>query len=215
MLNPLHDPDAPRPRCTIRGCRKVISLREAQIMVCDEHALRIWAHIQRYKGSPDVIDAAVAAYEAKLETEAWADKRQRQNPTRADIAETRRMIVGTEPAPDEEVFEDIYYLRQGDLIKIGYSTRLDERLFSYGPTAEILAHHPGTRADERDLHRTFRPFLAHGREWYHPAKILLEHIDNMIETHGGPVFVPEWSTPKGAPHAMRRSAQAKPNGLSI
>lgn len=42
--------------------------------------------------------------------------------------------------------------------------------------SRFLAGHPGTRADERDLHRSFRPFLAAGREWYHPAQLLMDHI---------------------------------------
>lgn len=216
------DDPKPRPRCTIRGCRKVISLREAQVMVCDEHAIRIWEHVQRYRNDPTFLEAAVAAYERKIQNEAWADreKRRRNNPSPADRAETARALfgeLGDRPMveEDQEIFEDIYYLRQGGLIKIGYSTRIDERLYAYGPTAEVLAHHPGTRADERDLHRSFRPFLAHGREWYHPAQILMDHIAQVVETHGPPVCIPEWSTPKDTPHAMRRSSQAKPTGLSI
>lgn len=110
--------------------------------------------------------------------------------------------------------ENIYYIRQGDLIKIGYSTNLHGRLTSYGPTAKVLAHHAGTRADERDLHRTFRPLLAHGREWYNPGEVLLDHIARMVEQHGEPWCIPDWSKPKPGPHVQRRAAKAK-RGLSI
>lgn len=220
--NPLYDyrDEAPRPRCKMRGCRKVISLREAQADVCDEHAMRIWEHVQRYRREPAFVEEAVKGYERKLRTEAWADdsKRKHNNPTKRDMATavaTFFPIDPKAPEPEEFVDEDIYYVRQGELIKIGYSTRLYDRLFAYGPTAEVLAHHPGTRADERDLHRTFRPFLAHGREWYTPAKILMDHIEAMTAKHGDPWCIPEWSKPKDAPHSLRRSSQAKPNGLSI
>jgi hypothetical protein len=195
-------------------------------MVCDEHAIRIWEHVQRYKGDPTFLEAAVVAYEQKLQTEEWADRRKSGlgNPTRADREEAARTLFGEVPTFDNRApvdedgrpeFEDIYYLRQGDLIKIGYSTRLYDRLFAYGPTVEVLAHHPGTRADERDLHRSFRPFLAHGREWYHQANVLMDHITDVIARYGEPTCIPEWSKPKDMPHASRRSAQAKPNGLSI
>lgn len=189
---------------------------ESQIMICDEHALPIWAHVQRYKRDSDVIEAAAKLHAQRLETEAWADTQVqgRSNPGPRNMA--AYWAAHADPSPDEVTeYEDIYYLRQSELIKIGYSADLMNRLRAYGPAAVILAHHPGDRAVERDLHRTFRPFLARGREWYHPRQLLLDHIDRVVTEHGEPWCVPAWPAPREPAHAMRRSAQAKPTGLSL
>ena len=90
--------------------------------------------------------------------------------------------------------------------------RIEARLKSYGPTITVLAIEGGTRADERDLHRTFRPYLAKGREWYEPAPIIMEHIANVVEREGPPWFVPEWTTPRV--QSRLKAAQPKPTGIS-
>lgn len=70
----------------------------------------------------------------------------------------------------------IYYIRLDDKIKIGWTACLEKRLRSYPPHAVVITHHPGTRADERDLHRSFAPSRAAGREWYHPTPEVMAHI---------------------------------------
>jgi len=62
----------------------------------------------------------------------------------------------------------IYYIRLDEKIKIGWTANLQQRIKSYPPHAVVLIEHPGTRYDERDLHRTFKPSRAAGREWYRP-----------------------------------------------
>jgi hypothetical protein len=71
----------------------------------------------------------------------------------------------------------IYYIRLDDKIKIGWTANLEKRLRSYPPHAEVVAEHPGTRADERDLHRSFKPSRAAGREWYYPTPEVMAHIE--------------------------------------
>ena len=70
----------------------------------------------------------------------------------------------------------VYYLRVGDLIKIGFTTDITRRMNEYPPNAAVLAAHPGTQRTERDMHRKFSAHLARGREWFTPHAELDEHI---------------------------------------
>lgn len=79
--------------------------------------------------------------------------------------------------PVAEVQEWIYYLRLDEKIKIGWTANFAQRMKSYPPHAKVIIKHPGTRAEERDLHRTFTPSRASGREWYHPTPELMGHIE--------------------------------------
>lgn len=80
----------------------------------------------------------------------------------------------------------VYYLQVGDKVKIGFSENPERRLKSYPPESSLLAIHPGTRADERAVHATFKPFLTAGREWFTPSKTLDAHIKAVNAEHGPP-----------------------------
>lgn len=85
----------------------------------------------------------------------------------------------------------VYYLRVGDLVKVGYSFELQQRLRQYPPDAEVLAVEPGDEQLEQQRHRDLRNNLARGREWYHPTKEVMQHIAHIIEQHGPPVVIKE------------------------
>lgn len=216
----------PMQECRVTGCDRYSRI-PSEIPLCPEHSVRVWHQVEKQLKRPAIIEAAANMYAERVRAQQIVErnKAKTNNPTKADLkAAGKNIFPLVEKTPEElaaaiaedKAFEhDVYYVQVGDLIKIGYSSDLEKRLFSYGPTAKVLAHHYGTRADERDLHRTFRPFLAHGREWYTPAKVLMDHIAQMIERYGEPWCIPEWSKPKGHVTAQRRSSQAKPNGLSI
>lgn len=70
----------------------------------------------------------------------------------------------------------IYYLRVGDLVKVGYTADLRQRLRDYPPDAKLLAVEPGTRTHEAQLHRKFRHLLAGRAEWYRAGLDLMHHI---------------------------------------
>lgn len=78
----------------------------------------------------------------------------------------------------------IYYLKVGDLLKIGYATILYDRLRQYPPNITVLAVHPGTRDLETHLHRKFRLHRERGREWYTDAQVIREHISEVNDTFG-------------------------------
>lgn len=84
----------------------------------------------------------------------------------------------------------VYYVRQGDLIKIGYTDNIKQRMRAYAPTGELLAVHPGTLETEKDMHRKFAVALDQGREWFRQRPELMAHIAETVNQFGDPsVFV--------------------------
>lgn len=75
----------------------------------------------------------------------------------------------------------VYYIRMGDLVKIGYAQNVWDRTRAYPPTAKFLAAHPGTMTLERTMHHRFAHLLAEGREWFKPGNDLLEHIEDVLK----------------------------------
>jgi len=80
----------------------------------------------------------------------------------------------------------IYYVKSDGLIKIGWTSNLAKRMRQYAPNSQLLATHPGTRADEQRLHKRFAVHRSHGREWYPLAPVILHHIDMMKAKYGEP-----------------------------
>jgi hypothetical protein len=78
---------------------------------------------------------------------------------------------------DRERVGRIYYVEVGDLIKVGFSTRMTERLAMFPPGSVLLASHEGTLNDEAVIHDTLAPWRAAGNEWYHPSPEVLAHVD--------------------------------------
>lgn len=100
----------------------------------------------------------------------------------------------------------IYVIRQGGLIKVGWSSKLRSRLKHYGAGVEILAHYPATRTQETELHRSLRPYLAVGREWYQDCPLLADVVKGIHKRHGGPTIFPDWTVPK-------KDQAARPKGF--
>ena len=80
----------------------------------------------------------------------------------------------------------IYYVQSGGHIKIGWTSDLAKRMRAYPPNCQLLATHPGTRANELKLHKMFAAHRSHGREWYPLVPAILHHIDMMKTKHGEP-----------------------------
>jgi hypothetical protein len=105
-----------------------------------------------------------------------------------------RVIVGSD-APL------IYYLRRDGLIKIGYTAKFADRMRKLRPD-ELLAVEPGNIPLETGRHLQFAEHRvldgADGREWYQPARELLEHIDRLAAMYEAPLlptFRPEPPAP--------------------
>lgn len=78
----------------------------------------------------------------------------------------------------------VYYIRMGDMMKIGYATDVSKRMRAYPPNAELLAAHPGTKDVEKFMHRRFAEFRERGREWFTLAPEIMEHIAGVVEQYG-------------------------------
>lgn len=76
----------------------------------------------------------------------------------------------------------VYYVRIGQLVKIGTTGQLDVRLRAYPPDAAVLAVEPGTRELEQQRHRQFRDSGATKLgEYFYPSTALIEHINSLRE----------------------------------
>ncbi len=69
----------------------------------------------------------------------------------------------------------VYYASRGDLIKIGITANLQQRMYDLD-VDEVLATERGNRDLEVARHHQFRHLLARKREWFRPAPDLLAHI---------------------------------------
>lgn len=105
----------------------------------------------------------------------------------------------------------VYYISQGDLIKIGYAKDVRRRMRAYGPTAELLAVHPGTVQLEREMHKKFRSTLARGREWFTITEELIGHVQEVVDKFGNPsIFAYEYTTPKTEEQKVRDQLKTRP-----
>lgn len=111
---------------------------------------------------------------------------------RAD-ARNKRAVERRKPVATGQ----IYFVQVDGLIKVGWTSKLADRIRAYGPKATLLANYPGTRADEAALHRQLTPARYRGREWYSDCDITRMFIDEALAKYGPPRFNSiEWTEPK-------------------
>ena len=73
----------------------------------------------------------------------------------------------------------VYYIRFGDMIKIGYSASIETRLSAL-PWDECLAFEPGSFQLENSRHKKFAQYrMGRGREWFSDCKPLRDHIEGL------------------------------------
>lgn len=111
----------------------------------------------------------------------------------------------------------VYYARRGNLVKIGTTTRPQQRFAELMPD-EILAWEPGTRAVEADRHQQFRAQrITTSAEYFHLDDALRRHIDAVRQANGAPD--PSWSTLRNLPQRPTRlrtpELPATPHLLSL
>jgi hypothetical protein len=87
------------------------------------------------------------------------------------------MLKSRQRRPEPE--EVVYFLRGGDVIKIGYTTNLAARQRALETASavplELLASVPGDRREEARLHREWWHLHIRG-EWFHADEELLRYI---------------------------------------
>lgn len=80
----------------------------------------------------------------------------------------------------------VYYIRRGNLIKIGTTKRLRDRMNVLMPD-EVLAVEPGDECMERERHKQFAALRIDARgEYFFPGLALQEHISRIRAEHGAP-----------------------------
>lgn len=76
----------------------------------------------------------------------------------------------------------VYYVRIGQLVKIGTTGQLATRLKAFPPDAVVLATEPGARELEHERHRQFHGTCATEQgEYFYPSAALIEHINSLRE----------------------------------
>lgn len=102
------------------------------------------------------------------------------------VAEMRdHLFPKAEPATDG----DVYFLRIGGYVKIGWTSDLGKRMRQYPPDTQLLAVKPGTRKDENRLHKKFAHLKTHGREWFPLAPQIMEEVGRTVADYGEPPTV--------------------------
>lgn len=104
-----------------------------------------------------------------------------------------RAEKGEDPNKDPErvkAYEEqsqVYYIRIGDHIKIGYTQNLKERINGLRVDAsDVLATEPGGREKERERHLQFADIRIGRRENFERTADLLTHIAKVRREHGKP-----------------------------
>lgn len=152
------------PSCAHSDCPNESGYLESPF--CGDCIWRLWAYL----------DATQPEQKKDLARKGRIDEIHRMEATlnqRATrVADRSRRERATEPGT-------IYYLRVGDLIKIGFTADIDQRMKHYPPNTELLAQHPGTRQTERRMHHKFLHHRASGREWFTPSDDITQHIEEV------------------------------------
>jgi len=145
----------PRPdgECTVQRLRERFCGRPSApgtpFPICVHHLAEMCDFLRERLAMPDAVEAAL-----KLPV---LDKRRTFGP---------RVSV-------------VYYLRVGQLVKIGTTWRIKDRMRRYPPDSELLAAEPGGRDLERSRCEQFAHLLHSGMEWFHPGDDLLAFIDTL------------------------------------
>lgn len=145
--------------------------------ICEKHADEIWRYVENR--DTDSFDRPIAGSEAR--------------DYQRDECRKKRTVARRKPAAHGQ----IYFVLVDGLVKVGWTSKLADRIRAYGPKAVMLANYPGTRAEESTLHKQLTPARAHGREWYHDGDVVRLFVNEALRKHGPPRFeTVGWTEPK-------------------
>lgn len=140
------------------------SVENMPFPICEWHVLRAYRWVTLHMQS--LADDPVFQWQFRMES------------LDAEHARDRRRMAGREHV--------VYYLQIGPHIKIGYSSRLKQRLATYPITRRLLAVEAGDMNIEKQRHNQFKQYLAQGNEWFLPGPELLVHINTLRLSVGSP-----------------------------
>jgi Meiotically up-regulated gene 113 len=118
----------------------------------------------------------------------------RQRDCDTPIDESRTVQKPLPPTRGREILSALgsvlYAMRlQGGVIKIGYTTNLQNRVYKL-KSQELLAFRFGDRRDEAVVHRSLSAHVAHGREYYHPHPQVIDLINSWRADLGMTLITP-------------------------
>jgi len=144
------------------------------------------------------LDAAAVSIAVKVSMLRWSQA-ERAKPPLTSAAYQPQLHSG----------QIVYYVRRGDLVKIGTTSDPAGRFGALLPD-EILAFEPGAQREEAQRHRQFDHLRPSSRtEYFTAAPELLAHIRAMRTAHGEPD--PAWPTMANRP--TRPSADYLPSPM--
>lgn len=126
-----------------------------RVYMCQEHALQVWATVQEMI-DPDTL---------------------RQIAYNRVTPHEERYPESYQPVPISECVGVVYFVRVGDLIKVGFSSDLGRRMKAYPPDAELLAYYSASFAEEQRWHKLLTVHRARRREWYHPTPEVMDAVE--------------------------------------
>lgn len=159
------DPANSRMSCCWPDCGRALSDHPDSPPLCEAHVLK------------------VASFARQRLEFVLMPTRSRTDQQREDarVAELRRHALAEQ--------EQVYYVRSGDHVKIGFTAMLKVRLQQLRLDEDaLLAAEPGGREVERQRHIEFANERVGRREDFNPSRRLLAHIDKLREIHGEPVM---------------------------
>lgn len=162
-------------KCCVADCENVV-WRGERWGICTDHMIRVWRLIERRRIRMGEDPADRWTLPGDLEVEAGPD---------VERAAERAAKIKARPSHQQE--GTLYALDTGvnDGVKIGWTSReVHRRLAEYPPTFRLIVTATGTRADERDLHRSLKLFRMEGmgKEWYHAnTGEVVRAINGLIE----------------------------------
>jgi len=160
--------------CCIPECVTKVN-RSNKFDLCLNHMLLVWTHVEgkhfdRFdwwevedstwsKSRTPVSDELLTIEERELRAAAKREQARRSSSKRGHL-----YVMDT----------------QSGLVKIGWSGHLDRRMAQYPPTFDQIVSVPGTRGDERDVHRSLKHARGMGREWYYLTPEVVRQINQWI-----------------------------------
>lgn len=102
--------------------------------------------------------------------------------TSSAIEDNRRTSI---PELMRDLGPVVYYLRVGDLVKVGFTTDLAARLRHYPAETKLLAWRMNGSFDmEREICQRLRTSVDHGREWFRPTTDVIAEVNAAREACG-------------------------------
>lgn len=166
-------------------CRKT-SVTPKPYLLCDEHLddLKVALDLIRPMDLPEYADRMAAAQmcavnvadDPEMDQEYWlarlVERKQRAQAEKWAKADHDQLAVERRLEPGSVV----YFIRMGDMIKIGYTSDLIRRVQQLSLTmGHVLATVPGASFLEQQMHDKFAALREHG-EWFRAEPPLLDYI---------------------------------------